>query len=351
MFQYFEFTLIERLGFILFVKKLKLILWSIISVLVVIIVTTPTAYAASCKLPKSYYKNVSCTSSSGYYLAVKDFGAPVALIDNNGKRVIDLTMYQRVDANKIAGGLMPVQRNSHVGYINMQGREVVPTLYDLLSESAGWARAVADGRIVVKRGGQYGVISTSNQTIVPFSKGMSQIDNYRNGVARAQKSNVVSWLDKNGNVTNDPNASPEVIVNNQANKQATTNESQPSSEPKNNAAIMPFTTLQPQQQNGKWGFVDDRDVVMITYSFDEVKPFSEGLAAVRIDNKWGFLSLGGKLVIPFRFDKNEVSAASQNSDSVYSSPLLFIQGKAWIGNQKDGTKMCIDKSGTSISCE
>ncbi|MEJ6070347.1 WG repeat-containing protein, partial [Psychrobacter sp. 16-Bac2893] len=29
----------------------------------------PSAQAASCKIPKSYYKNVSCTASSGYFLA------------------------------------------------------------------------------------------------------------------------------------------------------------------------------------------------------------------------------------------------------------------------------------------
>ena len=49
------------------------------------------AQAASCKIPKSYYKNVSCTASSGYFLAIKDFGAPVALINKHGKSVVDLS--------------------------------------------------------------------------------------------------------------------------------------------------------------------------------------------------------------------------------------------------------------------
>ena len=46
----------------------------------------PSAHAASCKIPKSYYKNVSCTASSSYFLAIKDFGAPVALIDKKGNK-------------------------------------------------------------------------------------------------------------------------------------------------------------------------------------------------------------------------------------------------------------------------
>ena len=109
----------------------------------------PSAHAASCKIPKSYYKNVSCTASSSYFLAIKDFGAPVALIDKKGKRVVDLSRYQKVDADKLSGGLLPVLRNSRVGYLNMQGREVVPAMYDILTESQGWARPVSDGRIVV----------------------------------------------------------------------------------------------------------------------------------------------------------------------------------------------------------
>ena len=138
----------------------------------------PSAQAASCKIPKSYYKNVSCTASSGYFLAVKDFGAPVALIDKQGKSLVDLTRYQKVDADKISAGLLPVMRNSHVGYLNMQGREVIPVMYDVLNDGQGWARPVSEGRIVVKQGGHYGVIDTANRTIVPFSAAISDIDDY-----------------------------------------------------------------------------------------------------------------------------------------------------------------------------
>jgi len=105
----------------------------------------PSAQAASCKLPKSYYKNVSCTANSRYFLAIKDFGAPVALINKQGKRVVDLSRYQQVDADKLAGGLIPVERSNKVGYVNMKGREVVPLIYDKLGDHlAGRARRQMD---------------------------------------------------------------------------------------------------------------------------------------------------------------------------------------------------------------
>ena len=299
------------------------------------------AQAASCKIPKSYYKNVSCTASSGYFLAIKDFGAPVALINKQGKSVVDLSRYQKVDADKISGGLLPVLRNGRVGYVNMQGRETIPAMYDMLKESQGWARPVSEGRIVVKQNGHYGVIDTANKTIVPFSAAISDIDDYRSGMTRVRKNQAISWLDKNGKPTRDPNS------NSKADSQtSTTNENV--KEMQQSAPSSPFTTLQPRQQDGRWGFVDDNNVTMITYSFDEVRPFSEGLAGVRIDNEWGFVNLGGELVIPFRFDKSGVSVGDSYKDQ---PAFVFTSGKAWIGNLKNGTKMCIDKEGSSVGCD
>lgn len=312
-----------------------------------LMVVMPTAQAASCKIPKSYYKNVACTANSGYFLATKDFGAPVALINNQGKKAIDLSRYQKVDANRLAGGLLPVQRRNKIGYLNMKGREVVPAIYDVLNESSGWARAVTDGRIVVKKDGKYGVINTANKTIVPFSSAISDIDNYRGGKARVSKGQTVSWLDKNGKTTSDPNA-----ANNdrdrQQNNAGSANNGAATSDRLNSSNSVAFTTLQPDQRDGKWGFVDDSKVTMITYSFDAVRPFSEGLAGVLVDGEWGFVNLGGELVIPFRFD-NEGMASSGSYQGAPS--FVFKQGKAWIGSLKNGNKMCINKEGTNVGCD
>ena len=345
----------------------------------------PSAQAASCNIPKSYYKNVSCTASSGYFLAVKDFGAPVALIDKQGKSLVDLTRYQKVDADKISAGLLPVMRNSHVGYLNMQGREVIPVMYDVLNDGQGWARPVSEGRIVVKQGGHYGVIDTANRTIVPFSAAISDIDDYRGGMARVRKNKAISWLDKEGNIknintqstntqnagvkkdnskSNDGKSAKNSRVNDRtaASKSEVKPSARANSTQKNSASIPinRFTTLQPRQQDGRWGFVDDNNVTMITYSFDEVRPFSEGLAGVRIDAEWGFINLGGELVIPFNFKDfdgsnnfNDSNNKSLSLDSRYKDKpsFVFVADKAWIGRLENGTKMCIDKEGAAVACD
>ena len=325
----------------------------VVSLFVMSIVTaTPflmsNAQAASCKIPKSYYKNVSCTASSGYFLAIKDFGAPVALIDKKGKSVVDLSRYQKVDADKISGGLLPVLRNGRVGYVNMQGREVIPAVYDMLKEGQNWARPVSENRIVVKQNGHYGVVDTGNKTIVPFAAAISDIDDYRSGMTRVRKNQAINWLDKNGKPISDPNSS---AASQTAKSAAANNIKNNSSNAKESQKLEPsrgFTTLQPRQQDGRWGFVDENNISMITYSFDEVRPFSEGLAGVRIDNEWGFVNLGGELVIPFRFDNSTVSVSDYYKDQ---PAFVFTNGKAWIGNLENGNKMCIDKEGDSIACD
>lgn len=325
----------------------------IISILAPALFIMPNAQAASCKIPKSYYKNVSCTASSGYFLAVKDFGAPVALINKQGKSLVDLSRYQKVDADKISAGLLPVMRNGHVGYLNMQGREVVPVIYDALKESQGWARPVSEGRIVVKQGGNYGVIDTANRTVVPFLSAISDIDDYKGGMARVRKNKAISWIDKDGNTKNtQANSNQNSSVNSSTDNRVNNIQEKLVSIPVNR-----FTTLEPRQQDGKWGFVDDNNVTMITYSFNEVRPFSEGLAGVRIDGEWGFVNLGGELVIPFSFNDFD-SADSVNNESVTLNSsykdkpsFVFVDGKAWIGSLENGNKMCIDKEGAAVACD
>ena len=356
-------------------------LYFTVSTVMAALFIVPTVQAASCKIPKSYYKNVTCTATPGYFLAIKDYGEPVALINSQGKVITDLSSYQKVDATKISDGLLPVLRKGRVGYITMQGREAIPPIYDMLGSGQNWARAASDGRIVVKKSGQFGVINTSNQTVVPFSAAISDIDNYKGGRARIRKNKASNWVDKNGNPIEDfaatsapnrndsrENAKADISANtyntpkNVGNKYdsklpPSTNQSVYESLIEENIAtdsksyqqpVRGFTTLQPNQQDGKWGYVDDNNVVMITYSFDEVRPFSEGLAGVRVDNNWGFLNLGGEVVIPFDFDNNRILP----SDRATETPsFVFKNGKAWVSNLSNGAKMCINKAGSYVGCE
>ncbi|CAG5085900.1 WG repeat-containing protein [Parvicella tangerina] len=64
-----------------------------------------------------------------------------------------------------------------------------------------------------------------------------------------------------------------------------------------------FTQPEPRQLEGKWGFVNDKGEWVVKAKYDEVKPFSEDLAAVRKKDKWGFIFESGKWAIKPRFSK------------------------------------------------
>lgn len=51
----------------------------------------------------------------------------------------------------------------------------------------------------------------------------------------------------------------------------------------------------------RYGFINANGEVVITHQYDEVRIFSEGLAAVRSGEHWGFIDTTGKLVIAFKY--------------------------------------------------
>ena len=84
--------------------------------------------------------------------------------------------------------------------------------------------------------------------------------------------------------------------------------------------------------NKKWGFVNGTGELIIPYKYEYVRPFSEGLAAVKPKGKrWGFIDENGKVVIPFKF-----AIATDFRDGVV--PVMK-------GNGKHGF---IDKSGVEV---
>lgn len=292
----------------------------------------------ACQVPKSYYKNVSCTARSGVYLAVKDNGMPVALLDKKGEKMADLFAYEMALGGEFRSGLLPVRKGGKVGYINEQGKVVVGFNYQPMNGKS-WARGVYDGRIVVRQNGGLGVIDTTGKIIVKADKNITSISDFAGGRATVVAKTGTYVIDKSGQkLSSTPTTTPKPMPSTQTAKANT-----PLPKP-----AVPMV-LFPRQVDGKWGFVNGDGVPMIKYVFDEVKPYSEGLAGVRQGNKWGFIDVGGNLVVPFRFEVDGFDLSSQHLPK-YQEPLMFYQGKAWIANLHDGTKLCINKKGVNVEC-
>jgi hypothetical protein len=92
-------------------------------------------------------------------------------------------------------------------------------------------------------------------------------------------------------------------------------------------------SLLPIVQNGKWGYIDRTGKLKISAQFEEARPFSEGLAAIRVGGKSGYIDRTGKLMIEPQF-----SFANE-----------FIDGLAIVWLEK--TQNFIDRTGKLLTPE
>ena len=65
--------------------------------------------------------------------------------------------------------------------------------------------------------------------------------------------------------------------------------------------------LTPFKKNGKWGYADKNNKVVISAKYDEAYEFCEALAAVCLNEKWGFIDNNGRVVIPFVYEEVDES--------------------------------------------
>jgi uncharacterized protein (TIGR02145 family) len=58
------------------------------------------------------------------------------------------------------------------------------------------------------------------------------------------------------------------------------------------------------KEGNKWGFKNAEKSIMISAKYDDVLPFSEGIAPVMLDSKWGFINTEGiEIVVPVNYEK------------------------------------------------
>jgi hypothetical protein len=87
-----------------------------------------------------------------------------------------------------------------------------------------------------------------------------------------------------------------------------------------------------ESPDAKWGFVDTEGNLVIEAEYDDVGPFTEGLAAVNKDGRWGFIDRTGNVVI----------------QPVYKSVWAFHEGFARV-ESFDQPGHYINKGGTALS--
>lgn len=290
------------------------------------------AYEDDCKPPKTSYPQVDCTTDGNYFIAKDKNYNYQALLNKQGKAVASLKGYDSVSWT-VSDGVLAVMKNDKVGYINTQGKLVVPAIYHNLIDpddkyDETWSHDASEGRIVVAKNGKYGIIDTSNKVILPFTSKYSFIDGIQEGRALVQsQSGKYGFIDKDGK---------EVVP------------------PKYEGADGHFggyygfqEGLAGMSDGKKWGFITKTGKVAVPFVYDEVRPFSEGVAGVLKNGKWGFIDGANKTVIPFQYSDSNIQRYSVND--MGANYFNFYKGVAQVAtiNDKD---VCINKSAKKVVC-
>jgi hypothetical protein len=252
-------------------------------------------------------------------------------IDLTGRMVIPPTFDF---AWQFSEGHASAWQNGRAGFIDRSGRFVIPARFE-------YAKAFHEGLAEIQLGGLWGFVSTDGQLAIQPQ--FEETRWFSEGRAPVRIDGRWGYVDKSG-----------VIVIPAQYRQASLFE-------KGRALVQlekewfaidrngGRTSRDPddliaEQRSGKWGFVTPDGNVAVNFRYDGVQPFSEGLAAVLIGERWGFIDRRGRIVIPPQF---EDGWATPPGGARGGPPIgSFREGLAAV--YKDGSWQFIDAKGTAI---
>lgn len=219
-------------------------------------------------------------------------------IDINGKEIIPLqytkevpvserrdgnfneSTYEDFNYDGFYEGLAVVVKDEKAGYINKQGKEVIPFVYDK-------AFGFRNGRAWVRQNGQWGMIDKKGKVVLPieqkhpnylYAKELEALDGYHEGMIAIQKDTL-------------------------------------------------------------WGYADTTGKIVIAPKYSRAMPFYESMAAVYEGEKMGFINKAGKYVIPPVY-KWAQGVGEWNKEPFYDNrAVAMLPEDNWVLIDKKGKRL------------
>ena len=179
-------------------------------------------------------------------------------------------------------GLFPIMRKGKWGFMNRQGVEVIHCIYDKPS-------LFMNGKAIISYFGREGIINAEgNWMVKPV---YDKITDYSFDVYTARLGNQYYLKNYNGEIiyfSPDPITDLHQLILKQD----------------SDGYIKEFYSSERREENwkviyidGKYGFEGNDGLLKITYRYDSLLPFNEGLAAFKLRGKWGFINRNEQIVI------------------------------------------------------
>ena len=236
---------------------------------------------------------------NGYFLARKGLMKPSwSLIDTFG---VIKTHFNYETIRNPGENLFAIKRKDKWGFINRYGVEIIPAIYDKVSDfSSGLARVTYfDEQGIIDNQGNW-VIKPRNEQIqwlgidryLGNSYGLSFIKNFNGEYIyftsnRLIKSkNLIHELDSSGQIIQRLTLNGTFVYR--------TEEFVPQYGESEGFAMI--------KKNNKFGFVDVQGRLRVAYRYDSLRPFSEGLSAVKLNGHWGFINKLESIIVQPQYD-------------------------------------------------
>lgn len=215
------------------------------------------------------YKNDALSIWYGYYnykvkcnrnIGIKIENTFKSLKKMGENRVETMPSKKYDDVDSFKEGFAIVSLNEKYGFIDQQGKEVIPLKYDdVFSFSEGLAR--------VKLNGKFGFVDQKGKEIIPLKYEHAYF--FGEGLVAVKLNGKYGFIDKNGK---------EVIPL------------------KYDDATIFSGGLATVQLNGKYGSIDKTEKVVIPFKYENSYYFSNGRAAVKLNGGRMYIDKTGKVV-------------------------------------------------------
>lgn len=190
--------------------------------------------------------------------------------------------------------LAAVEINNKYGFVNRSGKLIIPVKYEN-------ATIFSEGLCGVKWNGKWGFINQRGEVIIPNK--YQTIRPFKDGLAAVYAKEESYEINKNGNKVEDE----AMIIWTPSDYWVKPNQTELTEVLQTiiEGVNPEIEDLIPDRLDGKYGYKDQKDSVVVQYIYDMAYPFEGNYAKVEIGQKIGVINRIGKLIIPTKFDEIE----------------------------------------------
>jgi len=263
-----------------------------------------------------------------------------AYIDKNGRNVVPF-IYDQVHP-EFFEGLAAVSCNEKWSIIDIDGNKITGNIFDEVN-------SCSEGMVAVCINEKWGFVDKNGTIVVPCI--YDSVESFSEGMAAVSMDNKWGFIDITGKEVVSPvydrveSFSEGLAVIEISGRFGFINKIGKVVIPCHYSSAYSFseglaavTTIAESVLDRRTGYIDKNERVIIPFVYNcitDVSQFSEGLAFVNSGEKWGYIDKNGKIIIPFTFDSN-------------GGTNQFSEGLAWVSISKKKGFCVINKTGKIV---